>query len=48
MFVVHFYRLDFGGDNSRSEGSDHSGLDDDAFLDTTNRECSNTSNLGAS
>jgi hypothetical protein len=44
LFVVHLYRLNFGGDTSGSEGNDHAGLDDTG-LDTADWYRSNTTNL---
>lgn len=44
LFVVHFDGLDFSGDVGRSEGDDHTGLDDTS-LDTTDGHCSNTRDL---
>lgn len=42
--MVHLDGLDFGGDISRSEGHDHTGLDDTS-LDTSNGHRSNTTDL---
>lgn len=44
LFVVHLDRLDFGGDVSRSEGHDHTRLDDTG-LDTSDGHRSNTTDL---
>lgn len=44
LLVVHFHRLDFSGDVGRSEGNDHTGLEDTSF-DTADGNSSNTTNL---
>jgi hypothetical protein len=44
LLVVHLDGLDFSGDVGRSEGNDHTGLDDTS-LDTADRNRSNTTNL---
>ena len=44
LFVVHFDGLDFSSDVGRSEGDDHTGLDDTG-LDTTDWHRSNTRDL---
>jgi hypothetical protein len=44
LLVVHLNGLDFSGDVGRSEGNDHTGLDDTS-LDTADRNRSNTTNL---
>ena len=44
LFVVHFDGLDFSGDVGRSEGDDHTGLDDTS-LNTTDRHRANTRDL---
>lgn len=42
--MVHLDGLDFGGHTSGGEGNDHTGLDDTS-LNTTDRDCANTTNL---
>jgi hypothetical protein len=44
LFVVHFNGLDFGGDVGRSEGDDHTGLDDTG-LNSTDGNRANTTDL---
>lgn len=44
LFVVHFDRLDFGGDVSGGKGNNHTGLDDTS-LDTANGHGTDTANL---
>lgn len=44
LLVVHLDRLDFGGDVRRSEGDNHTGLDDTG-LDTADRDSSDTADL---
>jgi hypothetical protein len=44
LLVVHLDGLDFSGDVGRSEGNDHTGLEDTS-LDTADRDCSNTTDL---
>jgi len=44
LLVVHLDRLDFGGDVGRSKVDDHTGLDDTG-LDSTDGNCSDTTNL---
>ena len=42
--MVHLDRLDFGGDVGRSEGDDHTGLDDTG-LDSADGHCADTTDL---
>lgn len=44
LLVMHLNGLDFSGNTSGGEGNEHAGLDDTG-LDTTDRNCPNTTNL---
>lgn len=44
LLVVHLDGLDFSGDVGRSEGNDHTGLEDTS-LDTADRDCADTADL---
>jgi hypothetical protein len=43
-FVVHFHRLDFGGDVGGSKGDDHAGFDDTGF-NTADGYCADTADF---
>jgi hypothetical protein len=43
-FVVHLDGLDFSGQLARSEGNDHTGLDDTSF-NSADGHCTNTADL---